>query len=446
MAAGQPDQQQPMVPSDAPDSAGTPGPFRKAISTGMIEAGFGLLGSAFAGQFNDPAIGQQFQQMGSNISATLMDRWYKKEYEDFVATNGQAYKDRLQELQKRTEKTFNMINRGVYTDPETGVTQKIKPGGDEASFIRENLQRTMYGELSQITQGYMSAAAKYSNNPYVNAEIAGVIKAQSDEINNKFGPAITTAQEVQRQEMRLKREQAGYYSRVPQPDSGSDSQAHFKAMTVRELIEEKGLTGAANYLSSTLDGQERLNPYKAGLEANLDRQIEAQAQAEGRILLPDVKSKLMVSKSKDVQSEAVGQALIEALGADDPNLQAFFGSRVGAQYSPRKTATTSAIDPRQVPEMTEAAVAQAKDLIENAMQMGATPEEAVSKTIAQASAQLTSAYGNTPQTKKIKSALINRLTQEYASGSKEEDQGEDLPQPKKGLLPTYPGTNIRAIK
>lgn len=416
-------------PYPAPPSNSTTQQFSRGLGSDMIKAGFGFLGSAFAEEFNDPNLAAPFQEMGVNISSTLQDRWFRKEYEDFVSMSGEAYKKRLGDLNKKVSNQFDMLNRGVYVD-ESGVTQKLDPTSDKASLIKENLYRSSILETSAATQEYMTAAAKYNNNPYVNKEVANILMQQSQDIQQLIGPSIATAQEGERQKMRESREHANYLMRMPQADTdGTANQNRLKAMSIQEIIEEKGMSGAANYLTSTLDGQERLGPYIASLESSDERRLIEDHKERGIDLVNqgDVLERMLTQGNKKRQQNAAFLALQEAVGDDDPRLQRFKTTTVGREYDIPKVNTTVALSPDQIETQASQHVEQGMEGIAQAMKQGASYDEAVDEVIGFLTQELNQFYGQgSSTTKRIKMRVINELNSKEVRESLTKDMGSNV--------------------
>lgn len=429
----QPEQAQGPYPEPAQGGFGRQ--MARGISKDLIKAGFGFLGSAFSEEFNDPNLAAPFQEMGINIADTLQDRWFKKEYEDFVSISGEPFKKRLGDLNAKVSRQFDMINRGIYVD-ESGVTQKLDPLSDKASLLKENMYRSTILETSAATQEYMSAAAKYGNNPYVNREIQSVLAQQTSDIQGLLGPSITTEQDVARSQNMVQREQAGYFSRMPQADTDGSSAANkLKAMSIAEIIEEKGVKGAANYLTSTIDGQERLGTYISSLESADEQTLVNDYKERGIDLINqgDVLKRLLVQGNKKRVQNAAYLAIEEALGSDDPRLTEFKNTTVGKQYEVPKVSTLLSLSPQQIDQQADKNKQQALDAVAQARKHGASTDEAIDEAVQLLTQQLNQYYGQgSPTTKRIKVQVINYLNSKEVRQQLEGDEPKAKPRPRAG--------------
>jgi len=262
-----------------------PGEMQRTISTGLTNMGFAFLGSAFAQEFNNPALAKPFEQMGANITNTLHDRWWKAEYDNFISQNGRPYQDKMMAIRTKMSDTMSMINRGVYTDAN-GVTQNLdldSPAGKErVSLLRQEAFTSSLSGISNLTDQYAQSAGKYANNPYINKEIEGVVTRQSESISQQFGPTMVQANEASRAQTRLMDSQAHKEDRLPADRSKGSETDKLKNATIGDLIQNKGIDWTADYLPNTPQGREKIAAFIGGARAEVTQQIiETQKKPDG---------------------------------------------------------------------------------------------------------------------------------------------------------------------
>lgn len=258
----------------AQPQGGQPGGVRNAVAQGISEAGWALIGSAFAEAANDPNVAIPFQQIGQNISATLNDRWWRQEYDNFVAEHGERFKTGVMQQNEMLNRAFSELDRGMYTDPSTGITQDLKIDTESGMLmsnrLRDNLLRESFLKFSSLTQDYMGAAGRYVNNPYINSEIQNVLAFQSNQIAQLTSPPSGAAQ---RAGVYKDIRQAGMYSRSPAQGAGGTS-ARDAAMSGLEWWQKKGGgRNAASFFTSNPSGREFLKQYYDDIRAEAEQTI-----------------------------------------------------------------------------------------------------------------------------------------------------------------------------
>jgi len=251
-----------------------PGGMRKAMSSSLGQLGFAFIGSAFAEEFNDPNLAIPFQQAGQEYVDQMHDRWFKQEYDNFIAEFGETYSNALTGVKNGVNRKFEMLNNGVYTD-SSGITQKIDPTSETSRRMKENMQREVGTEIASLTDNYMRAAGRYKNNPYIGQEIQNIMQSQTNYIGNTFGPMATDEAEALRAATTRERQAGELDTRLPAfaPRSGSEK---LTGSSFAEIIRSKGRDDAMNYLISTKAGGEMIDDYMATNEALLvDDMIKA---------------------------------------------------------------------------------------------------------------------------------------------------------------------------
>lgn len=177
-----------------------PSPIRQALSTGLMNVGFRMVGGALAQKFNDPGVAGAYAEFGTNITDTLQMDWWQQEARNFQQMVGTKYTEALQVAQEEYNAATTMMpipEDGTETrlDPKTGepiigqdgLVQKSQrrlgfpifgPEGDIVDYIPADspqayqyylkTTRDFYDNATQLTMSYLdTAATEYPNNPIV---------------------------------------------------------------------------------------------------------------------------------------------------------------------------------------------------------------------------------------------------------------------------------------
>lgn len=250
----------------------------QAFSKGMAQVSAGFFASAAAEAVGDPSVAAPIQQMGSNIAASMQNRWWQKEWETFKSNYTDDFVSKAQALQEELKTKTQALNNGFFQDGMGNTVQldlKSPEGQAEVMRLMDNIHRETVQNLSMITNNYMESAQKYAGNPYVNNSVQGLMASHSNTVKELIGPSVAGQYEKPMAEVENLRASAEY-GRSAAKAVGTKGKGK---LDINEKIEEAMASGdvqKALRLLTSQDGQGTIAPYinDAAQEA-LNRQYEA---------------------------------------------------------------------------------------------------------------------------------------------------------------------------
>lgn len=244
------------------------------IATGLMNFGFATLGSAFAQEFQDPSLAAPLAQIGTNISNTLRERWYRKEEEDFMNLYGKKYIADAQSLASQLKADFAAINAGEISDVEGGV-RTIDPTSEAAGRMRDDLIRNAGDRLTQLDDQLMENAGKYASNPFISQKIQNLVQSRSQAITAMTGPTASQESEINLAKTNLLRAQATAAKRGPQAKEKQLSPEKESPMGLYINVLKADPQQLHGYLAGTDDGRKRISPYMDSARSELATELVA---------------------------------------------------------------------------------------------------------------------------------------------------------------------------
>lgn len=275
---------------------------RQDLSAGFLEASFGILGNTFANDSGNPQDAEPYKKLGSVISSTLHDRWYKQEYENFQAQYVNSYQQAGNSIRTGLQMQMSSLDRGELLQPDGSIT-KIDTKSEGFLRTKDTVIRQSASAIQKINDQFLQDAGKYTNNPYISDIAQNLMASQAQIIAQATGPTAAQASEEGLAKIDTERSQKRYLDRLPAL-SGSGNEKENKRGDPRALLSELGYQGFGEMLVGTPNGREWTEPFQKTAESQIKQEL---LKKDPRLADdPDMLALRMRGQENAVQERAAG--------------------------------------------------------------------------------------------------------------------------------------------
>jgi len=294
-------------PQGQPPMQGRGGSVQQAVSGGLMQLGFDLLGSAvgemtgtpqpYGGMQPNQAAAQGVSNIGRDINNVIQNRFWAKEFEDFTESVGKPWQSDLQTVQNLLDQNLDNLNTGMFIGPSG---EPVNPSSEESVFLRRNWERDALMATQRRTDQLLGDAEKWGTNPMVRNWTMNMMQRQTQIVGQMLNPQMTTqgAQSVAEVAKTRAEEQGQLAGR------GGGKGLDRSKMNIDELVDsfEGSLIKTRAFLMGNKIGREILAPQIAQTtQRYVDNLISENEDLKGR---PDAIQEMVKENIVDITNQA----------------------------------------------------------------------------------------------------------------------------------------------